>query len=78
MAAMLLPAALTGQALASQSINLERAPYALKSLGNRFKAPARISLPDNQRLLGHYDTDDIETGGYLYGRRPIVDIGHVS
>lgn len=65
MAAMLLPAALTGQALASQSINLERAPYALKSLGNRFKAPARISLPDNQRLLGHYDTDDIETGGYL-------------
>ena len=65
MAAMLLPLTVNAQVLASQSIDVQRAPYALKTLGQRSKAPARIDLPDNQRILGHYDTDDIETGGYL-------------
>ena len=65
MVAMLLPLTVNAQAITPQSVQMQRSPYALKTLDNRFKAPARISLPSNQRILGHYDTDDIETGGYL-------------
>ena len=25
--------------------------------------PARMDLPENQRLMGHFDTDDISTEG---------------
>ena len=30
---------------------------------NVLRAPAGMDLPDNQRLMGHYDTDDIATEG---------------
>lgn len=33
----------------------------------RISSPARITLPANQRILGHYDTDDVAISGEGYG-----------
>jgi len=65
MAAMLLPLTMSAQLLAQQGTLAQRNPYALKTFNNKLMAPARIDLPSNQKVLGHYDTDDIQTGGYL-------------
>ena len=63
-AAMLLPLALNAQLL-NKDIQVQRAQPMPKSLNHQFMAPARIDLADNQMILGHYDTDDVITGGYL-------------
>ena len=65
MAAMLLPMAMNAQLLRDQNFTFQHAPYALKSFNHQMKAPARIDLAANQMILGHYDTDDVQTGGYL-------------
>ena len=64
-AVMLLPVALSAQLLNNQEVQVQRAQLMPKSLTHQFKAPARADLADNQMILGHYDTDDIEVGGYL-------------
>ena len=76
-AAMLLPVALNAQLLNNKEIQVQRAQLMPKSLSHQFMAPARIDLADNQMIMGHYDTDDVITGGYLgltnfSGVRPIA------
>lgn len=65
-AMMMLPLAVGAQALnASQATGLLQRTDALRTFDTRFKAPAKMDLPANQKILGHYDTDDVVTGGYL-------------
>ena len=65
MAAMLLPMAMNAQLLRNADIQVQHAPFALKSFNQRLMAPYRANLADNQIIMGHYDTDDVVTGGYL-------------
>ena len=66
LAAMLLPVAMTAQSLRTTTLTgvLQREGV-MKTFDNRHKAPAQIDLEPNQKILGHYDTDAVETGGYL-------------
>ena len=41
------------------------------------KAPARMDLPDNQKLMGHYDTDDIGTEGVGLSNTGNIYIGTI-
>ncbi|MBQ6079845.1 MAG: Omp28-related outer membrane protein [Muribaculaceae bacterium] len=65
LAAMLFTMAMNAQLLSNSNITLQHAPYALKSFTNhksfnsRLMTPARADLADNQRIMGHYDTDDV-------------------
>ena len=61
----LLPMAMNAQLLTNQDFGFQRAPYLLKSMPNKMMAPARADLTENQMILGHYDTDEVITGGYL-------------
>ena len=63
MAAMLLPMALNAQLLGNQNLKMQHAPYALKSFSPRMMAPALNDLGEGQKILGHYDTDDLTTDG---------------
>ena len=65
LAAMLLPMAMNAQLLRNTDIKVQHAPYALKSFNQRLMAPYRANLGENQIIMGHYDTDDVVTGGYL-------------
>ena len=60
LAAMLLPLSAGAQLLAPKH-QVQRPPVALKAFSQRFMAPARANLADNQMILGHYDTDDVAT-----------------
>ena len=62
----LMPVALQAQLLnAPQANGLLQRVNALQSFDTRHKAPAQMDLPANQKILGHYDTDEVETGGFL-------------
>lgn len=79
LAALLLPVALGAQALnVPQVSGLLHRDNALRTLETRFMAPANIELPANQRIMGHYDTDDITSDGLgitgLPGTMPIATI----
>ena len=65
MAAMLLPMAMNAQLLGNNDINLQRAPITLKNFNQRLMTPNRANLAANQMIMGHYNTDDVVTGGYL-------------
>ena len=66
LAAALLPLAMGAQALnADKATGLLQRVNTLRTVDTRHKAPARADLGPNQRILGHYDTDDVQTGGYL-------------
>ena len=65
LAAMLFTMAMNAQLLGNGELTLQHAPYALKnftghkSFNSRLMTPARADLADNQRIMGHYDTDDV-------------------
>jgi len=61
--AMLLPMAMSAQLLPSGKLKMQHSPYSLKSPSTRLMTPARANLADNQKIMGHYDTDDITTDG---------------
>lgn len=65
MAAMLLPMAMNAQLLGNNDIKLQRAPITPKSFTQRLMTPNRADLASNQMIMGHYNTDDVVTGGYL-------------
>jgi hypothetical protein len=65
-AALFLPMAMNAQALnVEKASGLLHRANTLRMMDNRHKAPAKADLGPNQRILGHYDTDDVVTGGYL-------------
>lgn len=59
--AMLISMAMNAQLIGNrnQDLKMQRAPYALKTFNQRMMAPARIELAPNQKIMGHYDTDDV-------------------
>ena len=63
---MLLPVAMTAQSLRTTTLTgaLQRAGV-MQDFNSRHKAPARIDLESNQKILGHYDTDAVQTSSYL-------------
>ena len=61
LAVLLLPMAMSAQLLGSQEFKFHHMPYALKSFTPRMMAPARADLADNQKIMGHYDTDDLSS-----------------
>ena len=61
--AMLLPMAMNAQLLSNSDLTVQRAPYALKTWQQHLNAHARIDLADNQRIMGHYDTEDLTDDG---------------
>ena len=63
--AMMLPMAMSAQLLPNGDARMHRAPYALKGFDQKRNLPARVNLAENQKIMGHYDTDDVITGGYL-------------
>ncbi|MBQ9556021.1 MAG: Omp28-related outer membrane protein [Muribaculaceae bacterium] len=63
-AAMLVTMAAGAQSIAPQTLKMQHAPYALKSqYPQRFTAPARVTLEENQKIMGHYDSDSYTTDG---------------
>ena len=66
LAAMLFPMAMSAQSLRAKTLSgeLKRAGV-IQSYDTRHKAPAKIDLARNQKILGHYDTDAVYTGGCL-------------
>ena len=66
MAMVMLPVAMEAQSMnAPQADGLWQRVNALQNFDTRHKAPAKMDLPANQKILGHYDTDEVQTGGYL-------------
>ena len=66
MAMVMIPIAMDAQSLnVPQAHGLLQRVNALQSFDTRHKAPAQMDLPSNQKILGHYDTDEVQTGGYL-------------
>lgn len=66
LAMVMLPLMAGAQALnAPQAHGLLQRVNALQNFDTRHKAPAQMDLPSNQKILGHYDTDEVVTGGYL-------------
>ncbi len=63
--AMMLPMAMSAQLLPNGDVRMHRAPFALKSFDQKRTLPARVDLSENQKIMGHYDTDDVVTGGFL-------------
>lgn len=76
--AMILPMAISAQLLNRGDIKMQHAPYSLKSLSSKFTSPARASLGENEKIMGHYDTDDLTTDGLgitgLPGTIPIATV----
>ncbi len=67
-AAALLPLAMGAQALNANKATglLQRYTYtAPRTMESVQKDQVRADLAENQRILGHYDTDEVMTGGYL-------------
>jgi hypothetical protein len=78
-AAMLLPMAMQAQLLDNPSL-LQRAPFTPKNFSQRLMAPSRVDLASNQRIMGHYDTDDVaasEDGLGITGLPGTIVIGTV-
>ncbi len=66
MAMALVPIAMNAQWLnAPQAHGLLQRVNSIQGFDTRHKAPAQMDLPANQKILGHYDTDEVQTGGYL-------------
>ena len=63
LAALLLPMAMSAQLLGSQDLKFKHEPYALKSLTQKVMVPTRADLADNQKIMGHYDTDELASDG---------------
>lgn len=63
LAVMMLPLAVGAQALAPRSQFVPRA-FGVNALTNSFTAPARIDLPSNQKIMGHYDSDALSSNSY--------------
>lgn len=61
--AMLMTTTMSAQWLKNDNLKVQRAPYALKDFSTRMMAPARVDLEENQKVMGHYDTDDYSTNG---------------
>ena len=76
--ALILPMAVSAQLVGRNNITMQHAPYSLKGLSQRLTAPSRIDLAENQKIMGHYDTDDLATDGLgitgLPGTIPIATI----
>ena len=78
-AAMLLPMAMQAQLLDNPSL-LQRAPFTPKNFSQRLMASARADLANNERIMGHYDTDDYaasEDGLGITGLPGTIVIGTV-
>ena len=79
-ASLLLPLSMGAQLLNAPQANglLHFNTADLKSWNAPEKAPARADLPANQRIMGHYDTDDLTTNGLgitgLPGTMPIATV----
>ena len=59
MAMVMIPIAMDAQSLnVPQAHGLLQRVNALQSFDTRHKAPAQMDLPSNQKILGHYDTED--------------------
>lgn len=69
LAAMMLPLAVGAQTLAHRAQFVPRA-IGFQVANNNFMAPARINLPANQKIMGHYDSDALSTDGY----RPVANM----
>lgn len=66
LAMVMLPIAMEAQSLnVPQANGLLQRVNALQNFNTCHKAPAQMDLPANQKILGHYDTDEVVTGGYL-------------
>lgn len=67
LATLALPVALSAQSLNAPALqgalHRDYSPKAIEKMVN--KAPARVELAANQKIMGHYDTDSVMTGGYL-------------
>ena len=81
MASMLLPLSMGAQLMAPTVDGLIQHTPGLKSLNTTtHMAPARANLAENQRIMGHYDTDEVAASGDglgitgLPGTMPIATI----
>lgn len=56
---------------------LQQAPSYSQNATFGFRAPALIDLPENQKILGHYDSDDVLTGGGygLSSKTGVIPVG---
>jgi hypothetical protein len=63
LAVMMLPLAVGAQGLAPRDRFVPRA-FGFHAAANSFTAPARIDLPANQKILGHYDSDALSSNGF--------------
>ena len=63
LAVMMLPLAVGAQVLAPRSQFVPRA-FGFNALTTSFTAPARIDLPSNQKIMGHYDSDALSSNSY--------------
>lgn len=65
-AMVMIPITMNAQSLnVPQAHGLLQRVNALQNFDTRHMAPAQMDLPANQKILGHYDTDEVVTGGYL-------------
>ena len=80
MAALLLPLSMGAQLLNAPQANglLHYNTVGLKSINAPQKAPMHADLAENQRIMGHYDTDDLSSDGLgitgLPGTMPIATV----
>jgi len=65
-ATMLLPVAMCAATFSAPQLHgvLDKTSR-VASLEQRHQSPAKADLADNQKIMGHYDTDDVTTGGGL-------------
>ena len=66
---MMLPLAVGAQTLAPRGQFVPRA-FGFQAVTNSFTSPARVNLPANQKIMGHYDTDALSSDGY----RPVANL----
>ncbi len=78
MASALLPLAMNAQLPAPKANGVLQQLYGLKTVTETHKAPAKADLAENQRIMGHYDTDDITSDGLgITGLPGTIPIGTV-
>ena len=78
MASALLPLAMNAQLLAPKANGVLQQLPGLKTVTETHKAPAKADLAENQRIMGHYDTDDVTSDGLgITGLPGTIPIGTV-
>ena len=76
---LLAVAILMPTTIVAQSFEWQQAS-ALKSVNHRFASPAKLQLAENQKIMGHYDTDDVaspNSGLGLTGLPGVIPIATV-